>query len=72
MTKATLRKSLLSDISNVENQVQEAKFHLLTFDDTYSDSDEYPYSKEDLENCLDTLKETLKHLNRELKEIEKI
>lgn len=72
MTKATTRKNLLSELSNVNSQIQEIEFHLLTFDDTFSDADEYPFSKEDLENGLDTLKDTQKRLKRELKEIEKI
>ena len=72
MTKAVTRKTLLSELSNVNSQIQEIEFNLLTFDDTFSDADEYPFSKEDLKNSLDTLKNTQRRLNRELKEIEKI
>ncbi|MBQ8379663.1 MAG: hypothetical protein IJX34_02485 [Clostridia bacterium] len=72
MTKAATRKNLLSDLSNLDGQIQEIEFHLSTYDDTYSDADEYPFSKDDLADSLDTLKETRKRITRELKEIEKL
>lgn len=72
MTKAATRKNLLSDLSNLDGQIQEIGFHLSTYDDTYSDADEFPFSKDDLADSLDTLKETRKRITRELKEIEKL
>mgnify|MGYP003435228845 FL=1 len=71
-TKAATRKNLLSDLSNLDGQIQEIEFHLSTYDDTYSDADEFPFSKDDLADSLDTLKETRKRITRELKEIEKL
>lgn len=72
MTKAATRKNLLSDLSSLDGQIQEIEFHLSTYDDTYSDADEYPFSKDDLADSLDTLKETRKRITRELKEIERL
>lgn len=72
MNKAATRKILLSELSSLDGQIQEIEFHLSTYDDTFSEADEYPFSKDDLANSLDTLKETRKRITRELKEIERL
>lgn len=72
MNKAATRKYLLSELSKIDSQIQEIEFKIAIYDDTFSDSDEFPLTKEDLVNCLEALKETRKDLEKQRKEVERL
>ena len=72
MCKATNRKTLLLEISSIESKIEELKFKIASCDETYSDADEFPYSRENLEFSLEELLDLKKDLLKKLKEIEKI
>lgn len=72
MNKAATRKYLLSELSKIDSQIQEIEFHISTYDDTFSDADEYPFSKDDLLSSLEKLQDARANLKKQLKEIERV
>lgn len=72
MRKAALRKEILFDINYLTAKNSELESKIENYDSTFSDADEFPFSKEDLQNELDKNKKELLRLENELKQIEKV
>lgn len=72
MRKAALRKEILFEINFFKTRNSEIEFKIQTYDSSISDADEFPFSKEDLQNELENNLDQLAKLEEELKQLEKV
>lgn len=72
MRKAALRKEILFEINYLKNRNSELEFKIQTYDNSISDADEFPFSKEDLQNEFEQNLEQISKLEEELTQIEKL
>lgn len=70
MRKAALRKEILFEINYLISRNSELEFKIQTYDTSISDADDFPLSKEDLQNELDKNLEQIEKLEDELKQLD--
>lgn len=71
MRKAALRKEILFEINYLMSRNSELEFKIQTYDTSISDADDFPLSKEELQNELDKNLEQIEKLEDELKQLDK-
>lgn len=72
MRKAALRKEILFEINYLKTRNLELEFKIQVYDSTYSDADEFPFSKEELQNEFEHNFEQISSLEEELKQLERM
>lgn len=61
------RSSTIIDLPELKSKLSDIRNHLDSYDEVYSSSDEYPFTKEDLEKEFYTLEEQIKKIESTLK-----